>query len=48
MLPILTKNTLNVALGLFESEDAKHYADNCEKYGFELLYCEKTGFYYNL
>jgi hypothetical protein len=48
MLPVLTRNTLEVALGLFENENVEYYAENSEKYGYELLYCEKTGFYYNL
>ena len=48
MLPVLTRNTLEVALGLFESENVEYYAENCEKFGYELLYCEKTGYYYNL
>lgn len=48
MLPVLTKNTLDVAFGLFETENVEHYAENSEKYGFDLLYCEETGFYYNL
>jgi len=34
MLPVLTKNTLDVALGLFETEDSEYYSSNSEKYGY--------------
>jgi hypothetical protein len=48
LLPVLSKNTLDIAFGLFEGTDPEYFAENSEKYGFDLLYCTKTGFYYNL